>query len=232
MTLSARSRHRTPGIGLTIRRQTQFRFASRLREWLAATWRHLVRSRALPAELRSLVMVERGERVLSVGRDANDGYVLVATDRALHHRTGDNGWSRLGWEQITRVSWDTAAGSLVIAGRTSAVPGRIVLPLRERGTMPELVLERVTHTRLGCWHVPLADDRHILIEARRRPAAGELLWLVNCDDSGLDLSSDGTRGQIEHAIARLSEDLGVTRAGLPQVIERPRFNAYPNVVDS
>ncbi len=209
MTLSARPQQRAPGIGLSVRRQAQFRFTSWLRERLAARWRHLARSRALPAELRPLVTVERGERVLSVGRDPDDGYVLLATDRALHHRAGDNGWSRLGWEQITGVSWDTAAGSLVIAGRTGIVPERIVLPLRARGTMPELVLERVTHTRLGCWHVPLTGNQHVLVEARRRPVTGELLWLVSCDGSGLDLSTEGIRGQIERAIARLGEDLGV-----------------------
>jgi hypothetical protein len=169
-----------------------------------------------------VVTVERGERVLSVGRDPNDGYALLATDRALHHRTADNGWSRLGWEQITRVRWDAAAGSLVITGRSGVAAERIVLPLRDRGALPELVLERITHTRLGCWHVPLADNQHVLVEARRRPATGDLLWFVNCDGSGLDLSTDGARRQIERAIARLDKDLGVTHAGLSQVIERPR----------
>lgn len=209
MTLSARSQHRALGTGLPVPDQAQFRVTSWLRGWLATRWRHLTRGRALPAELRSLVTIERGERVLSAGHAPDDGCALLATDRALHHRTADNGWSRLGWEQITEISWNAAAGSLVLVRRSGVAAERIVLPLRDRGTLPELILERVTHTRLGCWHVPLADGRHVLAEARRRPVTGELLWFVSRDGSGLDLSADGMREQVERAIARLGEDLGV-----------------------
>jgi hypothetical protein len=207
VTLSARSQRQA--LGIPIPGRARFRVTSWLRGWLVMRWRYLTRSRPLPAGLRSLVTIERGERVLSAGRDPDDGYTLLATDRALHHRTAGGGWSRLGWEQITRVSWDGAADSLVIVRRSGVAAERIVLPLRDRGTIPELILERVTHTRLGCWHVPLADGKQVLAEARRRPATGELLWFVSRDGSGLDLSADGVPEHVKRAIARLGTDLGI-----------------------
>ena len=225
MTLSARSGHWVLGTRPIVPGQARFRFASRLREWLAGRWRFLVSSRALPADLRTLIPVEPGERVLSVGRDCGDGYALVATDVALYCCTAEDGWSRLGWEYVTRVGWDTAASSLVITVLTGDIPGHVTLPLRERGTAPELAAERITHTRLGCWQVPLAAGKHILAEARRRPATGEVLWFVSCDGSKLDLNSDSTREQVQRAIDHLVAVAGIASpsgAYLSRVIERPR----------
>src|SRR5260370_1361277 len=90
------------GIGAITLGQLPSRFTARLPGQLMA-WLRRARGRALPAKLRAQLAFARGERTLMVGRDPDGGHVLVATDRALHHRTGSDGWSRLGWEQISRA---------------------------------------------------------------------------------------------------------------------------------
>src|SRR5260370_13246901 len=174
-----------------------------------ARWLRLARGRALPAKLRAQLAFARGERALMVGRDPDGGCALVATDRALHHRTGSDGWSRLGWEQIARVGWEDSSGRLVVTGLAGAAPPRTIVPLRHRGTWPELAEERITHSRLNCQHVMLDRQRPVLIEVRRRPVTGELRWaLVSGRD--LDPGDQDLRNQIERAVTQLCADLGVT----------------------
>jgi hypothetical protein len=203
MTLSARS-----GVlgGPEVLGRTRQRFASRLRSWVAARFQHLVRAaraRAVPAVAAAQLTFERGERVLSVGQGPDGGCALVATDRALYYRAGGDGWSRLGWEEVARVGWDAAAGRLLVTGLSGGAPSRIAVPLRRRGTVLELAAERVSHSRLGRWDLLVAGTRRVLVEARRRPATGELLWVV--------LSGDCDAGSIQGAIRRLGADLGIAQ---------------------
>lgn len=189
-----------------------------LRRWLTVAWQRLASGRALPAALRARLEFERGERVLEVARGPDGDLALVVTDRGIYpRRHGEKGWSQLGWEQIARVSWDGADGSLVVSGLTDAVPARTVVPLRAPGTVPELASERIAHARLGRWQVP-ADGRRLLIEARRRPVTGELLWLViaNSNGDGHRLGAD----EVRDAIARLSADTGITP--VPATLHLPR----------
>jgi hypothetical protein len=46
----------------------------------------------------------------------------------------------------------------------------VVVPLRRRGTWPELAGERITHTRLIRQPVMLDRDRRAVVEIRRGPA--------------------------------------------------------------
>ena len=219
MTLSARSRPRALDAPAVLGR-ARVRFASRLREWVTSRFRHLVRARALPWAVSVELALERGERVLSVSRHADGGCALVATDRALYHRTGADGWTRLGWEQISRVGWDAAAMRLVIIGLPGVAPPRTVVPLHRRGSVPELATDRVTHTKLGRWHLLVAGTHRVLVEARRRPATGELQWVVISGPdagagvgagSGSDDGDDGIGRHVERAIARLGADAGLTQ---------------------
>jgi hypothetical protein len=231
MTLSARSRPRALDAPAVLGR-ARLRFASRLREWVTSRFRHLARARALPGAVSVELALDRGERVLSVSRHADGGCALVATDRALYHRPGADGWTRLGWEQIARVGWDAAAGRLVIIGLPGVAPPRTVVPLHRRGSVPELAADRVTHTKLGRWHLLVAGTHRVLVEARRRPATGELLWVVvSGPDGGPDgdtgvgpgsgSGDDGIGRHVERAIARLGADVGLTQlpgtglSGLP-----------------
>jgi hypothetical protein len=179
------------------------RLTFRLGERLAARWRHLAGRRSLIAAGCAGLEAERGERVLAGCRDLDGGYALVATDRALYRRAELDGWSRLGWERVTRVDWHAADGQpgrFVVTVLSGTAPARLIVPARERGVMPELAAERMTHAYLGRWTVPLGDGQDIMIEGRRQPGTGRLLWVIR----------DGDRSRaVELAIARLAAEFGV-----------------------
>ena len=201
--------------------------ASGLRRRGAAALEELAPGRVLPAAVRAELALEGGERVQAADRSPDGDWALVATDRALYYRPGREtqaaGWSRLGWEEVAEVGWDAAAGQLIVigaAGPAGAGPGsrpaRVLVPLRRRGSVPELALERVTHTRLGRWQLRVGGTRRAVIEARRRPGTGELVWSVTCDGHAVG-DGDGTvdqalRARADRAIARLSAEFGA----LPQ----------------
>ena len=166
---------------------------------------------ALPATLRAQLAFAPGERTLLAGRDPDGGYALVATDRALHHRTGRDGWSRLGWEQLSSLSWEAAPGRLVITGLTGAAPPRTIVPLRDRGTWPELAEERITHTKLNRQHVILDGGQRVVVEVRRCPGTGELRWAL-VSGRNLDPGDQDLRNQIERAATRQCADLGLAES--------------------
>ena len=207
MAISARPRRHLPGTG-AIALGGPSHVTARLSRQLRAWWLSRARGRSLPATLRGQLAFARGERTLMVGRDPDGGCALVATDRALHHRAGSNGWSRLGWEQITTVGWDTSPGCLVITGLAGAAPPRTIVPLRHRGTWPELAEERITHTKLNRQPVMLGGQQRVVIEVRRRPATGELQWTL-VSGRNLDPGDQNLRNQIERAVTQSCGDLGI-----------------------
>jgi hypothetical protein len=183
--------------------------------WLATWSRGIIGRRAQYADLRGQLGFGRRERLLAAGAAPAGGYALAASDRALYYRGGGAAWTRLGWEQVTRVSWEPAGRRLVVIGLADAGVAttertRAVVPLRERGHLPEVAMERITHTRLGSWRVVLADRRPLVVVARRRPASDELLWFVFCAEGNLDLSDGAQRAEVERAIARLAAESGLT----------------------
>jgi hypothetical protein len=209
MAISARPRRQAFGAGAIALGQVPFRFNARLTGQLWAWWLGRARGRAMSAELSAQLAFARGERTLMVGRDLDGECTLVATDQALHHRTGSDAWSRLGWEQITRVGWETSPGHLVVTGVTGAAPSPMIVPLRRRGTWSELAQERITHTRLVRQQVMLDRNRHVVIEVRRCPATGELRWAL-VSGHGLDPGDQDLRNEIERAATWLCADLGIT----------------------
>jgi hypothetical protein len=226
MTLSVRSQPRAPDVAALPSRapsralpsrapsRAPSRFPARLRRRVAATCRQVARSRVLPAAVCAELAFERGERVLSVSQDRDGECTLVATDRALYHRvvpdgSDADGWSRLGWEQIARIGWDAVNCQLVVIGLAGAAPARTLVPLRNRGSVPELAQERVTHTKLGQWQLQIAGTGRVLIEARRQPVTGELLWFVIPDATGDGSGDIDVQAHVERAIARLCAEFGV-----------------------
>jgi hypothetical protein len=218
MTLSARSQARIPGTLTT----ALPRYPAWPRRWLAAWWRGIIGRRARYADLRVQLGFGRRERLLATGAAPAGGYALAASDQALYYRGGGAAWTRLGWEEVTRVGWEPASRRLVIiglAGTGVAVTERTraVVPLRERGHLPEIAMERITHTRLGSWRIVLPDRRPLVVVARRRPPTDELLWFVFSAGDDLDLSDGAQRAQVERAIARLASESGLAQLnGLPR----------------
>lgn len=209
MTLAARVEAETgrvlaPGLN-------PFVLGRRLLGWLAARWRDLAADRSLPADLRTRLALAKGERVLSVDRDPAGACVLVATERALYRRDDGNAWRRQGWERVSAVDWDDVGRRLVFTGLTDIGlgPQRSVLALRDRGCLVELASERITHTWLGRWPLMLPGGEPAVVEARRRPVTGELLWLVHLDGICWDIRDHAVHASITRAIARLGTDLGI-----------------------
>jgi hypothetical protein len=209
MTLAARPRAEV-NWALASRRNP-FRFGYQFPGWLAARWRDLAANRSLPKDLRAHLALTRGERVLTVALDHADACALVATERALYHRDDRDGWWRQGWERVSAVRWDAAGRRLVFTGLTDIGlgPQRSVLAVRDRGCLVELASERITHTRLGRWPLMLTGGEPAIVEARRRPVTGELLWLVHMDGICWDIRDGAVHASITRAIARLGADLGI-----------------------
>lgn len=182
----------------------------RLGYWVTARWRGLSADRSLSKDLRARLALDKGERVLAAGRDAAGGCALAATDRALYHRDGSQ-WRRHGWERVSAVAWDAASGRLVFTCLTDLGlgPWRGALALRDRGRLVELAGERITHTRLGRWPLVLPGGEPAVVEARRRPVTGELIWLVHLDGICWDIRDHAVHESITNAITWLGADLGI-----------------------
>jgi hypothetical protein len=219
MTLSARSLPRTPGTLTT----AVPRYPARLGRWLAAWWRGIISRRGRSAALRAQLGFEQRERLLAVCAGPAGGHALAASDRALYHRGDGAGWSRRGWERVSTVDWEPAGRRLVITSMDGAsldgtVYVQAAVPLRERGHLPEIALERITHTRLGSWEVTLPGGHAMVVTARRRPVSDELLWFVFPAGSNPSLSGGERRAQVERAVSRLAAELGLARQPAGQVI--------------
>jgi bifunctional DNA-binding transcriptional regulator/antitoxin component of YhaV-PrlF toxin-antitoxin module len=177
---------------------------------LTARWRD-ASDRGLPKDVRERLALDKGERVLTIVRDPADACALVATERALYHRDGKNDWRRQGWERVSAVDWDAARRRLVCTGLNDAGlgPQRNDVAVGDRGDVVELASERITHTRLGRWPLMLPGGEPAEVEARRRPATGELLWLVHLDGICWDIRDRAVHASVSRAIARLGADLGM-----------------------
>ncbi len=158
----------------------------------------LRRRPALPEEVRSSLPLERGERVIAHGRDAEEGWV-VATDRALLSGTG-----RTAWTDVAHAQWFDEEQVLAL----DPVPGtghpaRLRLP--EPGRLPETVHERVMASIVLSRRVAVPAGGAVRLVARRGHAA-ELLWQV-VPDPGTDLSAPGVQAHVDEALARLRSEL-------------------------
>jgi hypothetical protein len=154
------------------------------------------------------------EEVAEVGWDAAAGQLIVIGVAGL---AGAGPGAGPGAQAGTAsgATPGAEAGTAPGAG-PRARPARVLVPLRRRGSVPELALERVTHTRLGRWQLRAGGGRRAVIEARRRPGTGELVWSVTCDGHGAGLGDgpvdQALRARADRAIARLSAEFGA----LPQ----------------
>ena len=220
MTLSVRSKPRMPGALTT----AFFRSAAQPEPWLATWWRGIVSRRSQAAALRAQLGFEPRERLLVVSAGTAGGYALAASDRALYQCGNGEEWSRRGWEQIEQVGWEAAGRRLIITSMDGGVPTRAVVPLRARGHLPEIALERITHTRLGSWQIALPGGGTLTVAARRRPVTDELLWLVVPAGNGPCPSVGDQRVLAERTIGRLAAQLGLPQhlTGDLKVIGLPR----------
>jgi hypothetical protein len=144
-----------------------------------------------------------GERILAVEGDG-DGGSVVATTLALYHQANGSPWSRLGWEETGRVSWDARHDRLDIGDFT--VRRRLTLSLPR--VMVALVRERVAATWLASRRLTVTNGVTALVMARRRPGSSELVWVVALEGE-VDGDEPAVRAGVLAAIHRLRADIGV-----------------------
>ena len=160
----------------------------------------------VPADIRAETPVEPGERILLFARDV-EGALVVATERALRHQAA-GGWSRHGWEQLTRVTWDAASHTLTATAAGAGLVAAISLHTSDGPRLAEFARERIGSTFLLSTLVPLAGHAPARVTARRRPAGQELTWQVSLDDP--DAAVDpAIRVHLATAISQLRAHIGM-----------------------
>src|SRR4051812_49207384 len=78
-----------------------------------------------------------GERRLLGERDAANDPVIAST-RALYHRSADGPWLRLGWSEVSRFSWEPRWCMLDLTGLSTGAPPRLSLRLPATTRLPFL----------------------------------------------------------------------------------------------
>jgi len=147
--------------------------------------------------------LDDGERVLATEGDGNGGSV-VATTLAIYHRANGSAWSRMGWEETGRMSWDARHDRLDLTDLAVRLRLTLCVP---RGLVA-LVRERIGSTLLVSSRVAVTDDVTALVVARRRPGSSDLVWVVALDRD-VDEEDPRVRAGVAAAIHRLRADIGV-----------------------
>jgi hypothetical protein len=141
----------------------------------------------LADEVRTMLGLQTGERVLAVATDA-DGRVVVATDRDLLLQRHPPEYDRIGWETVDKATFD--GGVLRVVGvDADGRPFRLRVPLAETGELPQVVRDRVTSSIVLSQHVPLQGERGVRVAARRRTGDPLLRWRYRFDD-GLEATPE------------------------------------------
>ncbi|NEE02612.1 hypothetical protein [Phytoactinopolyspora halotolerans] len=161
--------------------------------------------RRVRAEILEQIPLAQGEHVLSILCDVAGNW-LVPTERSLYQHA-DHSWTRIGWEQVTRVHWDESRNVLELAVLTPQRPRPIALQLTESSPLVELARERVASTILLTTHVSLGDRGGARVRARRAPGSEQTVWQVTLDRH-VDPSDSAIVAEIETALRELSGTLG------------------------
>jgi hypothetical protein len=191
-----------------------------------------------------------GERILARERDVA-GHPVVATTHAMYHypaaytapgrhfhgkvqpHTGEQQivtpWYRLGWEEISKVSWDSLRNVLTVAGlpgrRTIAALGpdaALDLYLSRRTRLVDLARDRVAATLVVSRRIPVAAGGTVLITGRRRPGSNVVTWVVF---SGVNGNGGGHVGS-HHLPEEDGADPYLVRAQVQQAIRSLRAELH------
>jgi len=157
-----------------------------------------------PPEVRPWVPLEAGERILAWARTP-DGWYVLATTRALHHRGGGHG-AAVPYESILEARWDPERAQLdvVEAGAARGPGAGLSLPLREPGAVPVTVRERVQASILLTRRVRLDRSAGFIVAVRRSPdGRGPLVAQVTYD-AGVDPADPAVATQVDDVVAAVT----------------------------
>lgn len=149
--------------------------------------------------------LDPGERVLASG--ATPSGPLVATTLRLLLPAAE-GFTGVAWENVERATWERDAETLVVV--ESASPGlpprRHLVPVNEAAGVLDVVREQVKASVVISRYVPVAGERGIRVNGRRKPGQQRLSWVVALDP-GIDLDDPGVRSRVEAAVARVRAEV-------------------------
>jgi hypothetical protein len=135
--------------------------------------------------------------------DDGSGRVVVASETALHLQRTPPAYSRFGWEQVERASYD--AGTLTVVLTPELGSATLRIPVGEGRELPVVVRDRVTASVLVNRFVPLRGDAGVRIVGRRQ-GNGEVLWRSELDAT---LAEDATaQGEAAIALAEVRAEVG------------------------
>jgi predicted aminopeptidase len=167
-----------------------------LRQWLRSR-------RPVPAEVRSVLGVQPGERVLATAA-LDDAATAVATDARLVVADASGRRLDLDWADVDHATWDPESGQLVVL----LVDGEVqrLLLADPRTLLPEVVRERVQSSVVHTYRVETPDRRGVRVVARR---GREGLVLQVLADPGVDLEQPDVAREVAHACDEVSRAVGL-----------------------
>lgn len=164
--------------------------------------------------IRASLSLPDGERLMAL-ECSRQGQFLAATDRALYRQAGPGmvggvplRWSRTGWEQMDRSSWNDRDGTLVLTGADSHGLPRTVISMPAGSTLGRFAGERVAWATVMSATVRLDGDHGLArVAVRRRPGSDGLTWQVTLAP-GTPRTSE-VREAVAAALARLRAQWGI-----------------------
>lgn len=139
------------------------------------------RKGVLDPAVRAQLDLRSHEKVLAWADDGA-GRAVIASESALHLQRTPPEYSRLGWEQIEHVSYETGVMTVTLGPAHGSV--RLRVPVGDDPQLPVVVRDRVTASVLVDRFVPLRGDAGVRIVGRRQvggPAGDDVLWRAELD---------------------------------------------------
>jgi hypothetical protein len=160
------------------------------------------RRSALEDDVAARLDLGAKERILA-WVDDGAGRPVVASDTALHVQRIPPGYSRLGWEQIERASYDSGVLTVVLGVDLDGATLRI--PVGEGRDLPVVVRDRVTASVVVDRFVALDGDAGVRVVGRRG-AMGDIAWRVDLDPQ---LANDpAARAEAQDVLAEVRAEVG------------------------
>lgn len=156
----------------------------------------------LEADVRERLDLGPKERILA-WVDDGAGRPVVASEAALHVQRVPPEYSRLGWEQIERASYDSGVLTVVLGPELGTATLRI--PVGEGRDLPVVVRDRVTASVVVDRFVALDEAAGVRIVGRRG-ADRKVTWRLDLDP-GLEASPEAVLASQE-ALAEAQAEVG------------------------
>lgn len=160
------------------------------------------RRAALDADVRELLDLAARERILA-WTDDGSGRPVVASDTGLHVQRSPPDYSRFGWDQIERASYNSGVLTVVFGPDLGGATLRI--PVGDGRDLPVVVRDRVTASVIVDRFVALDGEVGVRIVGRRGPS-GEIVWRADLDP---ELAANpSARAAADEALGEVRDEVG------------------------